>query len=157
MIRWLLICVVLCFAAFQVQSSYYYDDYVHQPAHQYCVNESSLVYALNNEISIIDTLVVCLQNIGDSLLFPGYRTGKTVNVSTQVTLNNLISVDELSDSVNLDLFFFLEWVDPRLAMPALWEKLSPEDQVNGISLSEALGIQTVNGQQLGIWVSVASV
>lgn len=76
----------------------------------YCVDESSLVYTYENEPSIVGTFVECLKTVQDAMIAPYYDTGVRINVSTEVFLNNLIDVDEVSSTVTLDFFFNTIWV-----------------------------------------------
>lgn len=98
-------------SAIPTSSSYYYlqDDSASQ--HEFCVNETTLVYGMNNRVSITDTIVQCLLTLKDGQLFPGYITQTMVNVSVQVVLNNLVSIDPLSDSVTIDFFLNFQWSD----------------------------------------------
>lgn len=76
----------------------------------YCVNESSVVYNFEGAPSVVATLLNCLRAVQDGLIAPYYDTKVRINVSTEVLLNNLISVNEVSSSVSLDLFFATSWV-----------------------------------------------
>ena len=40
-------------------------------------------------------------------------SGQPLNISTQVMMNNLVSVDEITDAVTFDIFLTLQWVDCR--------------------------------------------
>mmetsp|Transcript_24513 Transcript_24513/g.22271 ORF Transcript_24513/g.22271 Transcript_24513/m.22271 type:complete len:546 (+) Transcript_24513:42-1679(+) len=123
------------------------------PSNWQCVNESTLTYAANGYISFTDTLITCLQNINDPLIFPGFFTNKLLTVYSQVSLNNLIQVDELDSSVRLDFYFRLYWTDPRLNMSALWNVMPNQAAVAGVDVSQILGIPNVNGgDQPGIWL-----
>jgi hypothetical protein len=79
-------------------------------AQKYCVNDSTVVYNYENVPSVIGTLINCLNAVQDGLLAPFYETGSRINVSTEIFLNNLISVDEVSSTVSLDLYFNTMWV-----------------------------------------------
>jgi len=76
----------------------------------YCVNESTLVYDYENEPSIVGTFVNCLRTVQDAMIAPYYDLGSRINVSTEVFLNNLISIDEVSSTVTVDFFFKTFWV-----------------------------------------------
>ena len=76
----------------------------------YCVNESTVVYDYEIEPSIIGTFVNCLKTVQDAMIAPYYDTGARINVSTEVFLNNLISIDEVSSTVTMDFFFYTVWV-----------------------------------------------
>ena len=41
------------------------------------------------------------------------NSGQPFNVSTQVLMNNLVSVEEITDAVTFDMFLSLQWVDCR--------------------------------------------
>ena len=86
----------------------------------YCVNESTIVYGLGGQPSIVGTLVNCLRNVQDGLTSPYYSTGKRINVSTEVFLNNLISVNEVSNTVSLDIFFSTNWVSTSSCFYHFW-------------------------------------
>ena len=88
-----------------------------------CVNESQLVYTYTGEVSVGGTTAQCLRNLQDGLIFPGIMTEESLNVSVQLTFNNLISVEELENTVKLDMLFWLAWKDERLNMPAMWSRL----------------------------------
>lgn len=76
----------------------------------YCVNESTLAYDYENNPSIIGTFVNCLRTVQDAMIAPYYDLGSRINVSTEVFLNNLISIDEVSSTVTVDFFFKTFWV-----------------------------------------------
>ena len=60
--------------------------------HLYCIDENSLVYSYTGVISVTQTLIKCLQNINDPLMFPGYFNISLIPfvVKSQIALNNLI-------------------------------------------------------------------
>lgn len=76
----------------------------------YCVNESSVVWINERQPSIIGTFVNCLIYTQDAMIAPYYTTAKIINVSTEIFLNNLIKVDEVTSTVTLDFFFVTYWV-----------------------------------------------
>jgi hypothetical protein len=45
-------------------------------------------------------------------------------VTSQILLNNLIKVDEVSSTVEFDFYFRLYWKDPRLRMDVFWKALN---------------------------------
>eukprot|EP01031_Cornospumella_fuschlensis_P039969 gene39969-48689_t len=122
-----------------------------------CINESSLVYAPSGVLSVTQSLIKCLSNINDPLIFPGYffGNGKPMMLYNQVALNNLIRVNEVENSVTFDFYFRLFWQDPRLNMTALWDAvldMDPSIAINGINLYEVLGVEDiVTGQTPSIW------
>lgn len=117
----------------------------------FCVNESSLQYGFNGKVSIMNTFLLCLQTVSDSLFFPGYYTMAPLKIVTTTTLNNLMNIDELSNAATLDFLFFASWQDSRLAMPALFNELGELTHRQGIDITSALTTQNYNGEQLGIW------
>lgn len=80
----------------------------------YCVNESSVVWIDEYQPSIIGTFVNCLIYAQDAMIAPYYTTGQQINVSTELFLNNLIKVDEVTSTVTLDFFFLTYWVSNSL-------------------------------------------
>lgn len=121
----------------------------------YCVDQSTLVW-VNGSLSISQTFARCLQNISDPALWPYYDQVPLQDQlidHVQVSINNLISVDEVSNEVSFDFFFRQNWTDPRLDMPALFEALNRNDS-SGIDISPLLlnSYQSIQGYQYGIWV-----
>lgn len=84
----------------------------------YCINESTVVYDYEKEPSIIGTFVNCLRTVQDAMIAPYYDTGVRINVSTEVFLNNLISIDEVSSTVTMDFFFNTIWVSTQYTSPS---------------------------------------
>lgn len=77
----------------------------------YCIDESKVVYNYEGVPSVIGTFINCLKGVGDAMIAPYYDTKMQINVSTEVFLNNLINVDEVSSTVTVDLFFNILWVN----------------------------------------------
>jgi hypothetical protein len=124
-----------------------------------CINESTLVYAENGMVSVTETLIRCLQYINDPLMFPGYffnASDLPFVVKNMVVLNNLISIKEVDNSAELDIYFRLYWQDPRLNMPALWSALQDINPIlgsMGIDVSQLLGVQDVLSSQVpSVWL-----
>jgi hypothetical protein len=122
----------------------------------YCLDKAGLV-RMNGTgaVSITQTFIQCLNNIADPVLWPGYDevTQQALVITTQVALNNLIKIDEVSDQVQFDFFIRQYWFDPRLSIPALWEELNVNDTTTSIDITPILmnNYQTINGYQLGIY------
>jgi hypothetical protein len=132
--------------------SYFYGQDTYE-----CVDNSTVVIAENGVVSFTQTFITCLQNINDPLIFPGYFfpnvPSDPLKIAAQVALNNLIAVNEIDSTVTLDFFFRLYWTDPRLSMPALWQRLPIQLRLSGIDISQLVGVQDVqNGTQPGIWM-----
>lgn len=122
----------------------YWDKY------GYCVNETDLVYDYAGEVSVGSTFAVCLQNVMDIMLAPVYSTGELVNVSVQLTINNLMEINELKNSASFDFFFWMHWVDPRLSIPAMWENLHPpQSSIDITQYVRTLGVQRI---EPSIWL-----
>lgn len=90
----------------------------------YCVNETSVVYNFEGEPSVIGTLLNCLRAVQDGMIAPYYDTKARINVSTEVILNNLISINEVTSTVSLDFFFQTSWVSLAFATIATIVQLS---------------------------------
>jgi hypothetical protein len=119
------------------------------PISHACVNSSSLVYDSNGVVSIMKTFQLCLENIGgDGPLFPGYSTGGQVAVEVDVSLDNLIRIDEVTNTVSLDFFLNLEWYDYRIFMPALFAVLGQ----SAIDITPAMNMQNIFGAETGFWL-----
>jgi hypothetical protein len=113
------ILLLLCIAAgvTQAKNDDIYDSY--HKKYGYCINETTLVRDFRGQASIVGSLAKCIFNIQDALVYPGYYTGLKENVSVQVTINNLIQIDELQSTASFDIFFWLSWTDTRLAMVSI--------------------------------------
>ena len=103
---------------------------------RYCITEADLVYDFNDEVTFVGTFFKCLGNVQDALTAPFYTTGKTINVSSQILINSLISLDELTNSYTFDCFLFYQWTDPRLSMPALFAAMKPLRYAKGIDITQ---------------------
>jgi hypothetical protein len=120
---------------------------------KYCVDESTVVFtAYNNQPSIIGTLLNCLLEIQDAMVSPVYSLGETLNISTTVVLNNLVSISEMTNEAVFDLVLLLRWQDYRLDMPALWAACDPWVYEFGVELSQAAEVFNIQGTQAAIWL-----
>ena len=81
-----------------------------------CVQPKDMIYYANT-VSIQEALRTCLTFVKDAALIPGYVTGEVSNVSAQIYINNLIGIDEISNTATIDFFMTLRWKDYRLHMP----------------------------------------
>lgn len=108
----------------------------------------------------METFTTCLENIGgDSILFPGYISNNILDLDVEISINNLIEVDELTNSVTFDFMCFIQWNDYRFIMLELIEKIrefsnSAADQItySGIDITQAVNTQDIFGQQTAIWL-----
>lgn len=91
----------------------------------------------------------CLKYIGgDGPLFPGYSTGEQVQVQVDVSLDNLIEIDEVTNTVTLDFFLNLQWTDYRIYMPALFDAVG----IQFIDITPAMFQQNIFGAETGFWL-----
>lgn len=84
----------------------------------------SLSYNDFGVISFVKTFQDCLDKFSDDIrLFPGYFFPSLLpfQVESQISINNLISIDDVAGSCDLDFFFRLYWTDPRLNMTSLFD------------------------------------
>lgn len=126
--------------------------YEQNNTNKFCVNESTLVFAGNGRVSVVNTILACLNNVMDGLTEPNLWNNQILNISFNVVLNNIVSIDELQNTVTLDFLFFMQWTDDRLSMPALWELLPNGTDVNGIDITYLLSSNLPSGDQIGIWL-----
>lgn len=88
-----------------------------------CITSTDQFGYVNGSISSSQTFYNCLANIPDATLLPSYYNNKfngIVYFSTAITLNNLISIDEIEGTATLSFSLGLSWVDSRFAMPIFW-------------------------------------
>lgn len=78
----------------------------------------------NGAPDIARAMYNCSANILNTFLIPSYYPeSQPVNVSVQIVLNNLISIDEVEGVAKLDLYFRLTWRDERWNIANLWENV----------------------------------
>jgi hypothetical protein len=123
-----------------------------EPDPKYCIDSSTVQYGLNNKASVMGTFIECISKVQDIMISPTYYTNEPVRVNSSITLNNLISIDELSGQVAVDLMLNLRWVDPRLDMPALWNVSDPWVYYFGVDITQASTVFNVQGIQPLIWI-----
>lgn len=98
------------------------------------------------------TLDACMKNMGGDIVFyPGYSTGEMVNVSVTVSLNNIIDINEIKNSISLDMYLYFSWTDFRLSMPALFDAVGLQSYA-GIDITPAFNVQNIFGDTTNIWV-----
>ena len=118
----------------------------------YCINETDVKYDYKGNVSIYETFATCLRNTPDALLAPFYSDGETINVTSINILNNFISVNELENIVNFDIFLVITWRDPRLNMPGLWTSVDGKVQQFGVDITQAFYEQNINQDALRFWL-----
>jgi hypothetical protein len=78
----------------------------------------------NGAPDIARAMYNCSSNILNTFLIPSYYPGsQPVNVSVQIVLNNLISINEVDGVAKLDLYLRLTWRDGRWNIANLWENV----------------------------------
>lgn len=127
-------------------------NYMSATAKTYCINDTDIAYNYKGNVSIYETFATCLRNTPDALLAPYYDDGETIDVECYNILNNFISVNELENIVNFDMFLVLTWRDPRLSMPGLWSNLNSRVQELGVDITQAFYEQNINQDSLRFWV-----
>jgi len=73
-----------------------------------------------------------------------------INVTMDVSLNNLISVDEVTNTASFDFFLRLSWYDNRLYMPALFRSVNSFPGI--IEVTPAMGESNIFGATTGLWL-----
>lgn len=127
-----------------------------------CFRAIADIYPLCTELvftpyGILDTetmLYNCSKNIPGNTEPPSTFVNKSggyspIQVNVQLSLNNLISVDDIGSQLKIDFFFRLKWVDNRWNFPSsFWNYVNPYTITSdGLSI---LGY--VNNQnQLNVW------
>jgi hypothetical protein len=117
-----------------------------QLGYEPCINESSVVYHSSGAPSFSKTFAICLENALDPLLFGGYATGTLIPFEAQVSLNNVVAVNEVENTVTIDFLLRVYWTDARLSMPALWDAMGTSVQASGVDL-----MQYVDSGNPGFW------
>jgi len=85
-------------------------------------NNNTVYFDFQGNVLVEKTIVNCVNSF-DALLYPGLAFGTVETVNITIYINNLISIQEVSNTASLDFFVNLKWVDPRLNMPNLWTHL----------------------------------
>lgn len=100
-------------------------------------------FGVGGRIDVETMLYNCSNNIPGAMMIPSlypYENGTfhPVNVSVQLVLNNLISIDDVTSEVRLDFWFRNFWDDPRWYMPDMWQYLNPECMYEGMDITQVL-------------------
>lgn len=108
-------------------------------AESICYNVS---YLPSGEVDITGTLYLCSSQIADPLLVPSYQKGiSSFNVTAQLAINNLMSIDEINGQVTMDLFFRLSWYDHRWHMPNLFRQANPQLRITGVEIKDLIAFE----------------
>ena len=67
-----------------------------------------------------------------------FENESAVNVYTQLVLNNLISVDDVAQTITFDAKFRLLWYDPRFELNNLIALMNPNAQSYGIEIDDVI-------------------
>lgn len=100
-------------------------------------------------------LYECTSNIPSSQLIPSYFRIKEdvpyypINITIQVVVNNLISVDDITSSMTMDMYLRLSWTDSRWNMPGLFRHLNPECALDGVDVTQF--VRNANNA-LNVWL-----
>lgn len=114
----------------------------------YC-NNNTIYYDFQGNVLIQQTLADCIATF-DALTYPGLQYGQTEFINITYFINNLISIEEVSNSVTLDFLVSTLWVDPRLRMPNMWAKLvnqGDEYTQKGIDITDLL-----SAGEIAVWM-----
>ena len=93
--------------------------------------------SLNSSMGITWNLKQCNELMPDPWLPISYISqyeDSRPSVNTQVVLNNLIHVNEIDGSVEVDLFFRNWWTDVRWNLTDLWDQMNPNTYYDGIDI-----------------------
>lgn len=92
---------------------------------------TEMAYDSTGRINIQSMLYNCSSFIPSPLDIPSVFLNTSggyspTTVSIQLSLNNLIHVDDVGNQITLDFYFRLRWVDPRWTIPAeMWDEINP--------------------------------
>lgn len=125
----------------------------------YCASYSyprctELAFKSNGELDIQTMLYNCSNFIAGNTIPPSAYLStngiyEPMNVSVQICLNNLISVDDLNNQLTIDFFFRLRWIDPRWNISTeMWNYLNPKTATSdGLNIIDYVD----NQNELNIW------
>ena len=103
---------------------------------------SENIFNLQGNLDIYAMFTNCTKTMSGSLFPPSYfpnpLTGNyaPLNVSINIAINNLISVDDLTFEVSLDFWFRNYWQDPRIYLPDMWQYLNPAVAGGGLDITQ---------------------
>ena len=99
---------------------------------------------------ITEALYNCSLRMNSPLLPVSFANGsEPINISVQIVLNNLISIDEIRGIVQLDIYFRFSWVDYRWDIPDLWKYVKTPMMQQGFDI---LPLISDTSNPLRIWV-----
>lgn len=101
----------------------------------YSCNE--IIFNDYGQFSVQETLQACSDSMRDPLLPISYdpHFEDLLNVSCQISLSNLVALDEVESTVSLDFFMRQSWNDPRWIMNAsFWQHLHPKVKFAGLEI-----------------------
>lgn len=92
-----------------------------------CVSEDDLVFNnVTGSFSADQTFYNCMANIPDVASLPTFYNGKyhgCLSITTQLTLLNLVHIDEVQGIAELQLIIDFYWLDKRYNMPLFWDNV----------------------------------
>jgi len=109
---------------------------------------SSKIYSSYGLLDIGAMLEKCADDIPAALFPPSYYTSSKsstvyypTNVSVQLSLNSLISVDDLQSQYVMDYFIRILWTDPRIVFEdSAWDEINPEARIEGLEISSLIRV-----------------
>ncbi|RYY88784.1 hypothetical protein EON63_01785 [archaeon] len=110
---------------------------------------SENIYNEAGRLDLGKTLYNCAENIPSVLFPPSYLSPyQAVNVSVQLYLNSLLSVDDLGSFSSFDFYWRILWVDPRYTID-VWDEINPSLSIEGIELTPLVRNE---GDPLNVWL-----
>jgi len=108
------------------------------------------VIYFNNYPQFGETLYNCSDNMPSNQEALSYFIGQpAVNISIEFVLNDLVSVDDITQTIVFDCKFRIQWYDSRWDVPQLFEVLNPNEVVNGIEINQFV---RSDARPLHIWL-----
>lgn len=106
--------------------------YGHQARHlpPPCITEDDVVYNSDSGAYSADqTLNKCMANIDDLRSAPTFYNGfyhGCLMIESEITLLNLVSVDEINGVAELQVIIDYTWIDSRYNMAPFWQRMHPD-------------------------------
>lgn len=109
---------------------------------------SPKIYTTYGILDIGAMLEQCAATIPSALFPPSYYYSSNItqeyyptNVSLQLSLNSLISVDDLQSQYVIDYFLRIIWTDPRIVFEdSAWDEINPEARTEGLEISSMIRV-----------------
>lgn len=99
----------------------------------YC---DTMVYSKNGEVDVESTILNCSTHATSPTIMPNYQGLYPINITAQIVVNNLVNINQLTQTVALDFKFRLTWFDNRLNITDdLFKAVNPVYASNGIDIT----------------------